>query len=126
MASCTAQDTSIAHTPGSDTRGRAFDWPAWWEAFAHAEGLTRREYQVLALMAWRADPDTGRVERLSIKQIAAETGLASCTLEGRNGIRATLEEKGWLVKTLDRSVSRHATYQLTIGTHRQETGSDDV
>ena len=40
MASCTAQDTSNAHTPGSDTRGRAFNWPAWQEAFAHAEGLT--------------------------------------------------------------------------------------
>lgn len=39
MASCTAQDTSNAHTPGSDTRGRAFNWPAWQEAFAHAEGL---------------------------------------------------------------------------------------
>lgn len=126
MASCTTQDTSIAHTPGSDTRGRAFNWPAWWEAFAHAEGLTRREYQVLALMAWHADTGTGRVERLSIKKIAAETGLASCTLEGRNGIRATLEKKGWLVKTWDGNTRRHATYQLTIGTHRRETGSDDV
>lgn len=126
MASCTTQDTSIAHTPGSDTRGRAFNWPAWQEAFAHAEGLTRREYQVLALMAWRADPDTGRVERLSIKQIAAETGLASCTLEGRNGIRATLEEKGWLVKTWDGDTRRHATYQLTIGAHRRETSAGNV
>lgn len=126
MASCTTQDTSDARTTCDDTRGRAFNWPAWWEAFAHADGLTRREYQVLALMAWRADPDTGRVERLSIKQIAAETGLASCTLEGRRGVRATLEEKGWLVKTWDGNTRRHATYQLTIGTHRRETGSDDV
>ena len=126
MASCTTQDTSIAHTPGSDTRGRAFNWPAWWEAFAHAEGLTRREYQVLALMAWHADTDTGRVERLSIKKIAAETGLASCTLEGRNGIRATLEKKGWLVKTWDGDSRRHATYQLTIGAHRRESSAGNV
>ena len=42
MASCTAQDTSKADAPGSDTRGRAFNWPAWQEAFAHAEGLTPR------------------------------------------------------------------------------------
>lgn len=42
MASCTAQDTSNADAPGSDTRGRAFNWPAWQEAFAHAEGLTPR------------------------------------------------------------------------------------
>lgn len=126
MASCTAQDTSNAHTPGSDTRGRAFDWPTWQEAFAHAEGLTRREYQVLALMAWHANPNTGRVERLSIKQIAAETGLASCTLEGRNGIRATLEKKGWLVKTWDGDSRRHATYQLTIGAHRREASAGNV